>query len=180
MNAAIADYNEAIRLDPTVLSRSRLALRAGARSCRRRLRRAHILKLDPKNARAYAFRAAPKLAGNAIARRLPISTGRSELAPANPDILKYLAWFRATCSVALYRDGAQAVAAAKRACELTGHKAGALDTLAAACAESGDFASAVKWEQKAIDVETRVKEKPEYGERLKLYQEKHPFREVKN
>ena len=54
-----------------------------------------------------------------------------------------------------------------------------LDTLAAAYAESGDFDSAVKWETKAIELETDANEKAEYGERLELYQDKKPFREVK-
>ena len=83
------------------------------------------------------------------------------------------AWFRATCPVATYRDGAQAVAAATRACELTGWKEpGLLDTLAAAYAESGDFDSAVKWQAKAIELETDAKEKAEFGARLKLYKDK--------
>ena len=97
-----------------------------------------------------------------------------------PIILKYLAWFRATCSVALYRDGARPWPA-KRACELPGTKTPGRSILSPPPVPSrAILLSAVKWEQKAIDVETRVKEKPEYGERLKLYQEKHPFREVKN
>jgi hypothetical protein len=54
-----------------------------------------------------------------------------------------------------------------------------LETLAAACAESGDFDSAVKWEQKAIDLSQddgafvkRAKE------RLALYREKKPYRQA--
>ncbi len=94
-----------------------------------------------------------------------------KIEPNNPDALNGRAWFRATCPVAKYRDGAQAVAAATKACEVTGNKEpGLLDTLAAAYAESGDFVSAMKWEIKAIELETDAKEKAEYGERLKLYQ----------
>ncbi len=64
------------------------------------------------------------------------------------------------------------------ACELTRWKAGyCVETLAAAYAESGDFGSAVKWQTKAIELETDAKEKGEYQARLKLYQEKKPFRE---
>ena len=55
-----------------------------------------------------------------------------------------------------------------------------LDTLAAAYAEAGDFDSALKWQAKAIALETDAKEKAEYGERLKLYQAKKPFRETKS
>ena len=66
------------------------------------------------------------------------------------------------------------------ACELTRWKeAYCLETLAAAYAEAGDFASAVKWQVKAIELEADPKEKEEYRARLKLFQEKKPYRETK-
>ncbi len=66
------------------------------------------------------------------------------------------------------------------ACELTRWKeAYCLETLAAAHAEAGDFASAVKWQVKAIELEADPKEKEEYRPRLKLFQEKKPYRETK-
>ena len=78
------------------------------------------------------------------------------------------------------RDGRQAVAAATKACEVTGrNEPGLLDTLAAAYAESGDFDSALKWQVKAIELETDAKEKAAYGERLKLYKDKQPYRDTK-
>ena len=52
-----------------------------------------------------------------------------------------------------------------------------LDTLAAAYAEAGDFDSAVKWETKAIELESDAHEKAEYAERLKLYRDKKPYRD---
>ena len=51
-----------------------------------------------------------------------------------------------------------------------------IDTLAAAYAEVGDFASALKWQTKALELETDAKNKEEYVARLKLYQEKKPYR----
>ena len=63
-----------------------------------------------------------------------------------------LAWILATCPQAKYRDGKRALTAATMACNLTSWKDPVtLDTLAAACAESGDFPAAVQWEQAAID-----------------------------
>ena len=50
-----------------------------------------------------------------------------------------------------------------------------LDTLAAACAESGDFEAAVKWQTKAIELETNEEDKHGYGTRLTLYQENKPY-----
>ena len=75
------------------------------------------------------------------------------------------------------RDGKEAVDSATKACELTEwEKASYLGTLAAAYAEAGDFAAAVKWQTKAIELGKNEKEKEKYGKRLKLYKEKKPYR----
>jgi len=55
----------------------------------------------------------------------------------------------------------------------------ALDTLAAADAEAGDFDSAVKWQAKAIALESNPQEKAEYGTRLALYMDRKPYRDAK-
>jgi tetratricopeptide (TPR) repeat protein len=88
-----------------------------------------------------------------------------------------LAWLLATCPDDKLRNGAKAVTAATKACKLTNWvSSGELDTLAAACAEKGDFKNAVKWQTKVVEFDD-----PDYGEdqkvRLKLYQERKPYRE---
>lgn len=85
-----------------------------------------------------------------------------------------LAWLRAACPAAEFRDGAKATENAAKACELTDwndHRYVA--TLAAVYAEVGDFAAAVKWQKKAIDLLTegkRDKWLASYESRLKLFQ----------
>ena len=57
-------------------------------------------------------------------------------------------------------------------------RAATLDTLAAAFAELGDFASAVKWQSKAIELLADDKTKDDYRTRLKLYERKKPYHET--
>ena len=87
------------------------------------------------------------------------------------------AWLRATCPDAKHRNGQQAVEYATKACELTAWKnADYLDTLAAAYAEAGDFDKAVEWQKKGIDL-APADQKAAFETRLKLYQDKKPYRE---
>jgi hypothetical protein len=59
---------------------------------------------------------------------------------------------------------------------LTGWKdAFKLETLAAACAEAGDFAAAVRWQEKALELHTGDP-KPA-RERLALYRQRRPYRQ---
>ncbi len=91
-----------------------------------------------------------------------------------------LAWLRATCLAAEFRDGDKAVEQATKACELTDFKnAHYVGTLAAAYAEAGDFDAAIKWQKETIDLLTEKQEylRADFEERLKLYQSGKPYRE---
>jgi tetratricopeptide (TPR) repeat protein len=70
--------------------------------------------------------------------------------PDWPESLNNLAWLLAANPDATLRNGAEAVALARRACELTNYKEGILiGTLAAAYAEAGRFPDAVSSAEKA-------------------------------
>jgi len=81
------------------------------------------------------------------------------------------------------RDGKAAVALATRACEATGWKNQKyLETLAAAYAESGDFAQAIKWQERAIEVARATEPDPSVGRFLRWqldnnYKKGIPYRE---
>jgi tetratricopeptide (TPR) repeat protein len=88
------------------------------------------------------------------------------------------AWLLATCPVEKFRDAKSAVHLATQVCEASESREGMfLDTLAAAHASAGRFDDAVKAQVKALEDPAFT---PRYGEgarkRLKLYQDKKPYR----
>jgi WD40 repeat protein/tetratricopeptide (TPR) repeat protein len=98
------------------------------------------------------------------------------LAPALPFLLNGRAWLRATCPDEKLRNGRQAVEDATKACEATGWKNSEyLDTLAAALAEAGDFANAIKRQEQAVALAGAVN-KFEMQLRLDGYRQNKPFR----
>jgi tetratricopeptide (TPR) repeat protein len=75
------------------------------------------------------------------------------LAPAFAAAWNARGWLRATCADGRFRDGRSAYADARRACELTQWADGSIvDTLAAAFAEAGDFANAIKLGERAVQL----------------------------
>ncbi len=142
---AIADYTEAIRLHPT--SPIAYNLRAGLHYHRHRYTRAIQDHLD-------ALKRDPK----------------------SSSTFNQLGWIWATAPDPDVRNGARAKECATRACELTEWQdASYLDTLAAACAEVGDFDAAVKWMEKALALATTDAE-DDYHSRLNLYRQEKPVR----
>jgi carboxyl-terminal processing protease len=101
-----------------------------------------------------------------------------KLKPDNPEALNSKAWILATSPDISVRNGAEAVKAARKACELSEWKNEAiLDTLGAAYAEAGDFGNAVKMQSKAVAVNKEPNEKDELQHHLDLYKAGKPYRE---
>jgi tetratricopeptide (TPR) repeat protein len=104
-----------------------------------------------------------------------------QLQPNDPPALRRVAWVLATSADAAIRDGAEAVAFAVRAQELSGGKdAQVLDALAAAYAEKGQFADAVLTARRAQAQAAQEKQTAlagEIGLRIALYEGGQAFRD---
>lgn len=94
--------------------------------------------------------------------------------------LNDFAWFLATCPEQSQRDGKQAVKLATKACEQSSwQNANEMGTLAAAYAESGDFANAIKYQEKAISmIKGDFPDPAQMKEMLALFRQRKPYREL--
>ena len=134
------------------------------------------IKLDPRDGDLRDSRGLAQQAVGKYAAALEDFTQAALLEPNRSPAQHHLAWLLATCPEDGIRDGKKAVAAAKKACDLTGWKdAVLLDTYAAAQAEAGDFDAAVRWEARAIELTPKDNQK-EYRQRLELYRMSKAYR----
>jgi tetratricopeptide (TPR) repeat protein len=103
-----------------------------------------------------------------------------ELEPNNAGALNNLAWVLATCPIDRLRDGAKAVVLAQHASQLDSGNPVILRALAAAYAETGKFADAVKAAQSALALATaqgNTRLATSLDEQIKLHQAGLPFRD---
>lgn len=148
---------------------------------------AHSIKHDYKNALPELDEAVRRAPGRGIARYrrgivreiLKDYAGASadfaeaiKLEPGKAQAWGEMAWLLATCPDTAMRDGKKAVEDATKACELSQwQRLKEVDTLAAAYAESGDFADAVKFEQWCLTFPGMTDDEAKRGrERLAGYQ----------
>jgi len=96
-------------------------------------------------------------------------------------LLAETAWLLATSPDAAVRNGADAVAYAQRAVELSkGNEPAILGTLAAAYAEAGQFSEAVQTARRAAALALQQNKRPmaeSINATIRLYEANTPFRE---
>jgi tetratricopeptide (TPR) repeat protein len=149
---AIADYTEALRLDPEM---------GGAGSGQ---------PIHWHRGQCYRAKKMWKEADADFAEGVKRN-------PDYPNVLNEWAWQLATCPDPKYRDGKKAVELARHAWEKK-RWSNSLEPLAAAHAEAGDFAKAVEWQTKAIELlDPKAKEQEAMQARLKLYEAGKPYHE---
>jgi tetratricopeptide (TPR) repeat protein len=135
------------------------------------------LKLDPENLVVLINRgSAERMLGH-----FDKAVADYERAAAIDDssfaVNRNFAFLRAACPDPAFRDGGKAMEMAKKACEATSYRdSWSLSSLAAACAETGDWDAAVKWENEAIALDKLKRNEPEHKRRLESFQAKQLYR----
>ena len=182
---AIADYTEALRLDPQnvdALNNRGAVHKANGDYDRAIVDLTAAIRLNPEFTMAYRNRGRAHGKLNNFDRQIADYRAAVRIDPADKCNHTYLAWALATCPDSSLRDGEDAVRHAIRACELSDWKyASFMSTLAAAYAEAGDFDTAVRWQQKAIELaeadDAYAKSMDDYHSRLALYESGQPYHE---
>lgn len=137
------------------------------------------LKLDPGSESVHVHRAQLWAKRKEYGKALADCDTAIHLKSASALGYNQRAWLLATCPDAKYRDGARAVEAARRACQLSSWKQGSyIDTLAAAYAAAGDFMRAVQYERQALAVpEFAAGSGADARKRLALYEQGKAYTE---
>lgn len=182
LDKAIADYTEAIRLDPTyaVGFRNRaMAWHAKGEFDKAIVDYTEAARVAPHYAPAFQDRAVTWRAKGEPRKALADLEDAVRLDSRHAAAMADLARLLATCSDDKLRDGKRAVELAAKANALTGGKdPSVLDALAAAHAETGEFARAVEFQRKALTDPAFEKEQgAKARERVKMYEQKKPWRE---
>ncbi len=182
-DTALADFNQAVLLDPkdtqVYFNRGSVYQDKGEND-QAIADYTQVIQIDPKGdqaADAYCNRALAYESKGGYDKAIQDCHQALSINPNQSYACTALAWLLATSPQANFRDGRKAVEVATRGCELTNWKSpDAVDTLAAACAEAGDFKNAVKWERK--DLEFPNQKKSDIAEaqmRLTLYLANQPY-----
>jgi len=180
---AIEDFNEAAKLDPSDDRIFQQRAEAFAEKKQRNLMtpdltHMKVISADDFHSRAMIYEEAEEY-------RLALDDYNHALVldPTSWRTASDTAWLLRTCPDPKIRNGKRAVALAKKGCALSKWREGyAIDDLAAALAETGDFTQAVAWQERAIDMMKSQSEPAdvlkEAKNRLDLYRRTQPYRDL--
>jgi len=182
--AARRDLDTAIRTDPTlwvaIFWRARLSTlehkwELVIQDCNT------VLRQDSTFVEAAVLRAGADIALGRYAASLRHLNDSIRLQPTRLETyglaLNRRAWLRATCPDPAIRNGRAAIDDAKKACNITKwREADMIDTLAAASAESGDFDSALRYEQQAMSAPDANEVSRTLQEHMSLFKQHRPVR----
>ena len=180
LEAALDDFNAAVRLEGPALSNS-LAARGGLLHALGRPKEAmadfgKALKSNKADGMVYLFRARAYCADEKYAQADKDFKTATRLGPDDAEAFRQYALLQAACPKDRFRNAKKALENAQRACELTEWKSwSALDVLAAAHAEAGEFEEACRWAEKAAEL-TYGANRGQCLAHLKLYQSGQPLR----
>lgn len=178
---AIEDYNRAIRLNsndsPAYNSRGHAYYRQG--NYRAAIEDySQAIRLDAANAAAYTNRGDAYADLGQFAQAARDYRAAIRIDPNLGRAYQSAAWLMATCPDEQYRNARLAIDAATKAIELDGDEDYRyLDTLAAALANAGEFQQAVELQEQVV-AEAPEDVLPRYEERLSLYRDNRPYRDV--
>jgi tetratricopeptide (TPR) repeat protein len=182
LDEAHADFSAAIRLDPR--DASNYLLRGHVRYALGKADLAindwsDVIRLEPNHAEAYMHRALARGMKEEFAAALQDCDRALRINPRLRPVWQLQGWIRATCPDRRFRDGALAISAAKRACELSNWEDSlAIETLAAAYAEQRDFTTALRWQRQAIaKLAPNTPALADARMRQSLYESHQPFRD---
>jgi len=177
VRAALADLDESIRLAPSSEAHTfrGFAFKRLGDKDKAIANFDAAIRLNPNEALAWRVRGATYASKAEYARTLADYSESIRVDPENPDSRHHRVVFRSACMDDKFRDGKQAIEDATKACELSEWANPLyLSGLAMAYAESGDFDSALKWQQKALDVSGASS--GYLTTNLELYKQHKPFR----
>jgi tetratricopeptide (TPR) repeat protein len=179
LSEAVADYTRAVNATPddAELYRARAhALQSLGHFDRAIADLNYSIQLDPTSAECLTQR------GNIMAERGDFGHALADfrqaaaIDPHLADAQRSLAWFYATCPEKGYRDAQKALAAAENAVKLSGpDDYFALESLAAAQANAGQFDAAVDTQREAANAAPAQVAEP-LRQRLALYEQQQPYR----
>ncbi len=140
-----------------------------------------VLRVNPRSEESYfELLALARRAGD-LAEMERLSREGVKHLPESHALTNSLAWILATSPDDQQRSGDEALELAKKACGMTSNRVpGYLDTLAAAFAETGNFSRAGEIQGKTVEMARQAKDPDAevYAQRLELYKNKQPYRDV--